>query len=106
MFNPLTFGLLWSILLPSLYVGLVAAVDPDSNDSLAIVFNNFLLDFAPIVSLFGDQPSKQFLGQSLGWADNIIFAVAPLGILLIVTSAIRAASIPHWLSFIGYARES
>lgn len=41
--------------------------------------NNLFSDLAPLLTLFGEQVAMQFLSQSMGWADNIIFAVAPLG---------------------------
>jgi len=51
-------------------------------------------------------PTKQFMSESLGWADNIILAMAPLGILTIILSAIRVGG-PSWLkAVIGRARES
>jgi hypothetical protein len=31
------------------------------------------------LALFGENVARQFLSQSLGWADCIIFAMAPLG---------------------------
>ncbi len=34
----------------------------------------------------------QFLSQSLGWADNIILAMAPLGIITIIVAASESAA--------------
>lgn len=46
------------------------------------------------------------MSQSLGWADNIILAMAPLGILTIIVAAIRVGG-PSWLkAVVGRARES
>ena len=46
------------------------------------------------------------MSQSLGWADNFILAMAPLGILTIIVAAIRVGG-PSWLKgVIGRARES
>lgn len=46
------------------------------------------------------------MSQSMGWADNIIFAMAPLGILTAIVSAIRVGG-PTWLkAIIGRAREN
>lgn len=48
----------------------------------------------------------QFISQSTGWADNIILAMAPLGIITIIVSAIRVGG-PSWLkAIIGRAREN
>jgi hypothetical protein len=59
-----------------------------------------------ILSLFGEPVTKQFLSQSTGWSDVIILAMAPLGIVTIVESAIRVGG-PSWLkAAIGRAREN
>jgi len=48
----------------------------------------------------------QFLSQAIGLADCIILAMAPLGIITIIVSAIRVGG-PAWLkAIIGRARES
>jgi hypothetical protein len=48
----------------------------------------------------------QFLSQSTGWADVIILAMAPLGIMTIIVSAIRVGG-PSWLkAAIGRSREN
>ena len=48
----------------------------------------------------------QFMSQSTGWADNIILAMAPLGIITAIVGAIRVGG-PSWLkAIIGRARES
>ena len=48
----------------------------------------------------------QFMSQSTGWADSIIFAMAPLGIVTAIIGAIRVSG-PSWLkTIIGRARES
>lgn len=48
----------------------------------------------------------QFMSQSMGWADNIILAMAPLGITTIIVSAIRVGG-PSWLkALVGRAREN
>lgn len=68
--------------------------------------NNLFSDLAPILALFGEQVAKQFMSQSMGWADNIIFAMAPLGIITAIVGAIRVSG-PNWLkAVIGRARES
>ncbi|KAH6955704.1 hypothetical protein BKA56DRAFT_449679, partial [Ilyonectria sp. MPI-CAGE-AT-0026] len=48
----------------------------------------------------------QFMSQSMGWADNVILAMAPLGIITAIVSAIRVGG-PSWLkAIIGRAREN
>lgn len=58
--------------------------------------NGLISDLGYVLALFGDLPTKQFLAISLGWSDNIILAVGPIGILTIVVSAIRVAG-GRWL---------
>jgi hypothetical protein len=37
-------------------------------------------DFSPLLTLFGDEVTKQFLGTSMGLGDDILLGVAPIGI--------------------------
>ncbi|CAZ86102.1 unnamed protein product [Tuber melanosporum] len=68
--------------------------------------NNLFSDLAPVLALFGEQVSKQFLSQSLTWLEDVIFAMAPLGIVTAIVSAVRAGG-PGWLkAVVGRARES
>lgn len=39
--------------------------------------DNFATDLAPLITLFGEQVTKQFLSESIGILDNIIFGLAP-----------------------------
>lgn len=48
-----------------------------------------------LLTLFGERVTTQFMSQSTGWADNIILAMASLGILTIIISAIRVGG-PSW----------
>ncbi|OAL52193.1 hypothetical protein IQ07DRAFT_609934 [Pyrenochaeta sp. DS3sAY3a] len=68
--------------------------------------NNLATDLAPLITLFGEQVTKQFLSESVGLLDNIIFAVAPLGILTAIVSAIRVQGSPSLRAFIGRAQEA
>lgn len=67
--------------------------------------NNLATDLAPLVSLFGEAPTKQYLSESLGLLDVLIFSTAPLGILTAVVSAIRVCGTPSLRAFIGRAQE-
>ncbi|KAF7554857.1 hypothetical protein G7Z17_g2616 [Cylindrodendrum hubeiense] len=67
--------------------------------------NNLATDLAPIIALFGEQTTKQFLSESTTFLDTIVFAVGPLGILTAVISCIRVAGSPFLKSFVGRARE-
>lgn len=56
--------------------------------------NNLFSDLAPLLTLFGEKVTKQFLSMSMGWADNVLLATGPLGILTVVVSAIRGRGRP------------
>ena len=84
------------------FTGQARAMMEDGDD----FSNNLFSDLAPLLALFGERVTLQFLSQSTGWADCIIFAMAPLGIITAVVSAIRVAG-PGWLkAIIGRAREN
>ncbi|QGI68452.1 hypothetical protein CEK27_012423 [Fusarium fujikuroi] len=64
------------------------------------------LNLAPLIALFGERVTMQYMSQATGWADSFTLAMAPLGILTIVVSAIRVGG-PSWLkAIIGRAREN
>ncbi|KAK2740497.1 hypothetical protein FQN55_008840 [Onygenales sp. PD_40] len=68
--------------------------------------NNLFTDLAPLLALFGEKFTMQFMSQSMGWADNIILAMAPLGIITAVVAATRVGG-PSWLkAIVGRAREN
>ncbi|KAJ3548345.1 hypothetical protein NM208_g1047 [Fusarium decemcellulare] len=67
--------------------------------------NNFATDLAPIISLFGEQVTKQFLSESTTILDTIIFAVGPLGIITAIVSCIRVSGSSFLKSVVGRARE-
>ena len=50
---------------------------------------NAFTDFAPLLTLFGDEVTKQFLATSMGIADSILLGVAPIGLMTVIVSAIR-----------------
>ncbi|KAK3343578.1 hypothetical protein B0T25DRAFT_554648 [Lasiosphaeria hispida] len=103
---PLPHPAMFVLVLCLLAVGHVAnaAADLDS-DAWNDLTNNFATDIAPLIALFGEQVTKQFLSESTGILDNIIFGMAPLGILTAVVSAIRVYGWPSMKSFIGRAQE-
>lgn len=63
--------------------------------------NNVFSDFAPLLTLFGDEATKQFLSTSMSWADNILLGIAPIGIMTVIISAIRISGNPLLNAFIG-----
>ncbi|EXK79661.1 hypothetical protein FOQG_15759 [Fusarium oxysporum f. sp. raphani 54005] len=48
----------------------------------------------------------QFLSQTLGWADCVILAMAPLGVITTIVSAIRVEGPPWLKAIIGRSREN
>ncbi|KAF3080174.1 hypothetical protein TWF706_002821 [Orbilia oligospora] len=68
--------------------------------------NNLATGLAPLITLFGEQVTKQFLSESLSTWDSIIFAMAPLGILTAIVSVIRICGNASLRAFIGRAQES
>ncbi|RYP91054.1 hypothetical protein DL770_002827 [Monosporascus sp. CRB-9-2] len=78
-------------------------VAADAGDDFS---NNLFSDLAPLLALFGERVTTQFMSQSMGWADNIILAMAPLGVITAIVGAIRVGG-PSWLkAIIGRAREN
>jgi hypothetical protein len=67
--------------------------------------NNLATDLAPLIALLGESPTKQFLSECIDLNDIVIFAVAPLGIITAVVSAIRVCGTPSLRAFIGRAKE-
>ncbi|KAK4149325.1 hypothetical protein C8A00DRAFT_18972, partial [Chaetomidium leptoderma] len=73
----------------------------DASEILA----NLMSDLGPLLALFGGPVIQQFLSTSLGWADNILLATGPIGIITIIVSAIRiSGSKPEKVLIGRYAR--
>lgn len=51
--------------------------------------NNLATDLGPLLSLFGEAITKQYLSESTSFEDYIIFALAPIGLMTAVVSVIR-----------------
>ncbi|EHK48861.1 uncharacterized protein TrAtP1_009724 [Trichoderma atroviride] len=67
--------------------------------------NNLATDLAPLIALFGEAATKQYLSECLTVEDIVIFAVAPLGVITAVVSAIRVCGTPSLRAFVGRAQE-
>jgi hypothetical protein len=68
--------------------------------------NNLFTDFAPLLSLFGDEITKQFLSTAMSWADDILLGIAPIGIMTTITCAIRIGGNRFLRAFIGRQEDS
>ncbi|KAF4450960.1 hypothetical protein F53441_6021 [Fusarium austroafricanum] len=91
------------LFLPGFVYGLYGA--SNETDFWENFANNFATDLAPIISLFGEQITKQFLSESTTVLDTIIFCIAPLGIITAVVSCIRVRGGSFLKSVVGRARE-
>lgn len=60
---------------------------------------------APLITLFGERLTKQFLSESISTLDNVIFALSPLGVLTSVVSVIRICGSSSLRAFVGRAQE-
>ncbi|CAG8001094.1 unnamed protein product [Penicillium salamii] len=83
-----------------LFVSFVKA-DDDWDDFT----NNLATDLAPLITLFGERLTKQFLSESISALDNVIFALSPLGVLTAVVSVIRICGSSSLRAFVGRAQE-
>ena len=63
--------------------------------------NNLFSDLAPLLTLFGEQVTKQFLSMSLGWEDTVLLAMGPLGIVTVIISAIRVGGVKKLKALVG-----
>lgn len=80
-----------------------AFADSDPGDEFS---NNLFSDLAPILALFGEQVAMQFMSESMGWSDSIIFSMAPIGVLTAVVGAIRVGGARFLRALIGRAKEN
>lgn len=67
--------------------------------------NNLASDVAPLLALFGEKITIQYFSESTSFLDYFIFAMAPVGIVTAITSAIRVAGDASLRAFIGRAQE-
>jgi len=90
------------IIVPLILLTLVRRVSAGGWDDFS---NNIASDLAPIITLFGEQISKQYLSESTSLLDNAIFAFLPIGVLTAVVSTIRICGNSSLKAFIGRAQE-
>jgi hypothetical protein len=67
--------------------------------------NNAASDLGPLITLFGENVTTQFLKSSFSVFDSILFAMAPIGIITAITSAIRVGRIKLLKTLIGRSGE-
>ncbi|KAL7905652.1 hypothetical protein GGI35DRAFT_471538 [Trichoderma velutinum] len=74
-------------------------------DGLSDFSNNLASDLGPLLSLFGDAVTRQYLSESTTFIDYFIFAMAPIGIISTITAVIRVCGSSSLRAFIGRAQE-
>lgn len=82
----------------------VAFVGVNAND-LSDFSNNLATDIGPLLILLGDSMTRQYLSESTSFLDYFIFAMAPIGILTAIVSAIRVCGTSSLRAFIGRSQE-
>lgn len=68
--------------------------------------NNLGSDLAPLLALFGEQVTTQYLSEAMSVEDCILFALAPLGIITAIVATIRVAGSSILRVIIGRAKET
>ncbi|KAG8422290.1 hypothetical protein J3459_010528 [Metarhizium acridum] len=89
--------------LPVLFLLAGRAVAAD--DDLSDFTNNVAQDLGPLLALFGEAVTKQYLSESTTFLDYFTFAMNPLGIITAVVSVIRVCGHPSLRAFIGRSQE-
>lgn len=67
--------------------------------------NNLATDIGPLLVLFGESMTRQYLSESTRFRDYFIFAMAPIGIITAMVSAIRVCGHPSLRAFVGRSQE-
>lgn len=90
-----------------LLLGLVLASVPAvaGDDDLADFSNNLATDIGPLLALFGDAMTRQYLSESITFLDYLIFALGPIGILTAIVSVARLCGHSTLRAFIGRSQE-
>lgn len=77
----------------------------NGDDGLSDFSNDLATDLAPLLVLFGDAMTKQYLSESTSFLDYLIFAMGPIGILTAMVSTIRVCGHSSLRAFIGKSQE-
>ena len=76
-----------------------------ADDDLSDFSNNLASDIGPLLVLFGESMTKQYLSESTSFLDYFIFAMAPIGIITAIVSTIRVCGHSSLRAFIGRSQE-
>ncbi|KAJ3532020.1 hypothetical protein NM208_g8622 [Fusarium decemcellulare] len=75
------------------------------DDGLSDFSNDLATDLAPLLTLFGDAITKQYLSESTSFLDYLIFAMGPIGVLTAIVSTIRVCGHSSLRAFVGRSQE-
>jgi len=95
-------------LLPAMSAGwaiILVAPLAAAGDDLSDFSNNLAQDLGPLLALFGESITRQYLSESTTFLDYLIFALCPIGIITAIVSAIRVCGHPSLRAFIGRSQE-
>lgn len=76
-----------------------------NDDNVGDFTNDLASDIGPLLALFGEKMTIQYLSESTTFLDYFIFAMAPIGIITGITSAIRLCGHASIRAFIGRSQE-
>ncbi|KAJ3464998.1 hypothetical protein MRS44_005656 [Fusarium solani] len=91
---------------PYIFWAFISGARADDDDGLSDFSNDLATDLAPLLVLFGDAMTKQYLSESTYFLDYLIFAMGPIGILTAMVSTIRVCGHSSLRAFIGKSQES
>lgn len=63
--------------------------------------NNLFTDLTPLLALFGETVTKQYLSIAVGWEDWVMLGIGPVGIITMLVSAIRVSGHRQLKALIG-----
>ncbi|KAL0930122.1 ankyrin repeat domain-containing protein 28 [Colletotrichum truncatum] len=76
-----------------------------ADDGLSDFTNDLATDLGPLLALFGEFMTKQYLSESTTFLDYFIFAMCPIGIITTIVSVIRVCGSQSLRVFIGRSYE-
>ncbi|KAF4838739.1 hypothetical protein CGCTS75_v000480 [Colletotrichum tropicale] len=82
-----------------------ASADSDVDDTLSDFTNDLFTDLGPLLALFGEQMTKQYISESTTYYDYLIFGMGPISVITTIVSTIRLCSPASLRAFIGRSQE-
>jgi hypothetical protein len=76
-----------------------------NDDNVGDFTNDLASDIGPLLALFGENMTIQYLSESTSFLDYFIFAMAPIGIITAIVSTIRLCGHASFRAFIGRSQE-